>query len=172
MVELLEMGLSGLTGGLSGLIGKGLTGFMELKAAKQEHEQKLEVMQLQIQEARIEADANMAVARTQAAAQMDTAATQADAGAYIASLKDASKRISRKDDHFLIILADFVKLVTRPFITLLLIVLTAWIFWYVAHAAQPFTDIQKHIVQSVLYFAGLTISWWFCDRSKAPRVVV
>ena len=63
--------------------------------------------------------------------------------------------------------AEAIKTLTRPVLTLLLIALSAAIYFTIDPLVSSINDMQQHIVYSVLFLTEVAVTWWFADRARA-----
>lgn len=63
----------------------------------------------------------------------------------------------------------------RPFLTLVLWLIAAWIFWLVIGGAlvewlkeSDITDIVRYMIFSVFFSASTATVWWYGDRALSP----
>ena len=87
----MDLFLSFLTGGASGLLGTVLSGVMSFFQARQRHQQALEMRKIDLEEMRMEAES----AERVAALDLEARTNEADAKALAASYREASSRWSK-----------------------------------------------------------------------------
>ena len=63
--------------------------------------------------------------------------------------------------------AEAIKTLTRPVLTLLLIALSAAIYFTIDPLVSSINEMQQHIVYSVLFLTEVAVTWWFADRARA-----
>lgn len=122
------------TGGLFGLVGSLATSFMKLK------------------EKRLDNEHTLALAATQAASAESAAAW----GAFAASQNAAGGEVTEKVSPW----AANVRAVTRPFLTLLL-VLAAFVC---AFLSPP--DVKGQTILGIITLASTAVAWWFGSRQS------
>lgn len=141
---MIESILTGLAGGGTGLLGSvvgRVFGVFEQreknKERKIENEHELRLLEIQLKEKAGEREHEMALA------DMD-ASTKALVGSY---------------DHDRSLVKTTLRWV-RPGLTVLLIFLTALIFYTIADDVT-----QSKIAEMITYYTGMSVGWWFADRS-------
>ena len=146
--------LSVLTGGATGVIGTVVSGVVGHFQAKRKFEQQLSLRRLDLEAMQIEAKAAAAASAVRA----ESEATSAELAALTASYREASNRVSMRGDSVLLVLADFVRTMVRPALTIGLVGLTAWIYT-TAPALRP------TVIDTVLYLTTAAVLWWFGSRA-------
>jgi hypothetical protein len=129
------------SGGVLGLLGTGINFTLGYFQRKQEHTQRIEML-------RIEADVNAA----KVAGDVAVAREQGAAGAFVAS-QQAEANIGRSYPW-----VEAVRALTRPGLTLLLVIL-ATILRYSADDAT-----RSYIDQNIIVTAVASVTWWFGQR--------
>jgi hypothetical protein len=155
MSDIFGIAASAAGGGVFGLIGTiagRITGFWETKQ-KLEHEQKrwrhdAEMLTIKTAADRERAEANLSLAETE--------------GSW-AGLKSSIEADASIETSYLWVSA--VRGLTRPFLTLMLWVITALIFFNVA------PDQRENLIETATFAATAATLWWFGDRGpqSAPR---
>ncbi len=129
------------SGGLLGLLGTGVNFTLGYFQRKQEHAQRVESLKLEGELAAAKTAGDVAVARETGAAQAFTASVESEA------------RLPRSYAW-----VDAVRGLTRPFLTLFLLVLT-WIIFYSADEAT-----RAYIAQNIVVTSVASVTWWFGQR--------
>jgi hypothetical protein len=129
------------SGGLLGLLGTGVNFALGYFQRKQEHAQRIESLRLEGELNAAKTAGDVAVAREQGAA-----------GAFVAS-QQAEANIGRSYKW-----VEAVRALTRPGLTLLLVIL-ATILRYSADAAT-----KAYIDQNIIVTAVAAVTWWFGQR--------
>ena len=155
MGGLLDIGLSILTGGATGLLGTAISGVIDLFQGRQKNAQEVELRKLDIELAKTEGNSAAKVAAVQAEGERD----QAEWEAMRASYQEASRRGSMRGESVLLQLAEFVRRITRPGITWLLLGFVVVIYFVLA---SP--EIRAEIVSGTIYLATTAVLWWFGGR--------
>lgn len=146
-------------GGAAGLIGTAISAVTKFLDRRQQHNMELERMKLDRELMLLEAEKAGQIARM-----------QGEAGGLIASYEEAKTRFSQPGEGWLMQFVDFVRGVTRPFLTLLLIAAEVWLAWMIWDHAGDLVleakgpDMLGKIVDSVIYLATMCITWWFGGR--------
>lgn len=189
------IGLDVLLGGVTGLLGNLVTGWMNHKTTKlsNEHEQKM----VALETAAMKEESKMQIAISKA--EIEGAVELADSAAYMESIKVGNKKmfsekwidrlfnVEGKVGKFFaiplgVILAmgfgfvDWLRGVMRPGITLYLTIMTT-VITYMAwkliqdHGAGMTVDdaveIYKQTTSIVIYLTVSCVTWWFGDRRMA-----
>ena len=155
MGSLLDLGLSILTGGATGLLGTAISGVIDIFQGRQKNAQEVELRKQDIELAKIEGASAANVAAVKAGAEADKAEWEA----LEASYRHAISRVSRAGDGWLLQSADFLVRITRPGLTWFLWGLVGVIYFFLAD-----TVMQATIIDSVLYVATAAGLWWFGAR--------
>ncbi len=145
------------TGGLTGVLGTGITAVMGHFERKQRHGQELELRRLDMELAKAEG----AVAERVAAAEAAASREEAAGAALEASLKAAATRWSAAGDSGWIVFVDVVRGLTRPALTMALVALVAAIYFC---STDPGDELRGRIIDTVLYLATASTLWWFGAR--------
>ena len=149
-----------LTGGLTGIVGTVATGALSIWRAKQQHAHDMDARRLEIQEMRLEAER----ADRQMAHETALAETEAAGLALQASYAEAGARYSEGDSQ-LLHLADFIRALVRPVLLLLLMGLSAAIFF-----TSDDAGIREQITATVLYLTTAAGTWYFGGRQLSKGV--
>jgi len=148
MVETIVAGLFGGATGLLGSVISKVASYFELKQkiklreVEFRHEMALAQLQVEARAAELEAEAEIAEQKTWGAARTASYSHDASYGrpsTWVATL---------------------LRLV-RPTLTIMLIVLTAFVFFNAPN------ETQYHVAQQIIFLAGMAVSWWFGDRYKS-----
>ena len=166
--SLIDLGASILTGGATGLLGTLISGGIDFFQARQHHAQEMDLRRLDIELANAEAGAAERVAAIEAEGKRDEAEWEALAASY----REASARMSRPGDGFLMRFVDFVRGMTRPLLTWCLLGLTGAIYFLLAATDVHAAALQPRIVETVLYLATAATLWWFGQRQIEKRRAV
>lgn len=149
-----EMLFSALFGGATGLVGTVIGkvfGWLEMreraKTLAMEHAHEITLQRMQIEARGRELESELAIA--------DTAAWSA--GRVESYRHDMSAGESYRW------VAAALRL-TRPVLTLLLLVLTTWVFLRITDLG-----IQSDVVNQVIYLTAMAVAWWFGDRAPASK---
>jgi hypothetical protein len=161
-------GLSGVLGGLTGLVGGAISKHQELKRMRLEfaHEENLANLTLQEMEHEQNHELKMASKQTERASlEGQIAIGSVEAEAFASSV---DKAFSPVGDHWV----DAVKGLMRPVITLFLLIVTAWLtaeIWGAvgglgALTEKELTSLFQYVVKQIVFLAVLSTSWWFAAR--------
>ena len=162
---MLDLLLSVLTGGATGLLGTLITGALDFFQRRQDHAQEMELRRLDMELARIEGESAGHVAAIEAEGRADEAAWSALEKSY----REASRRWSRPGEGWLMQLVDFVRGMTRPMLTWCLVGLVAAIYFWLGASDMEVIEIRPRIINTVLYLATAAVLWWFGARQLAKR---
>jgi hypothetical protein len=191
-------GLDILFGGITGLLGNVLTGWMNLKTMKLKNEHEQKMIALETNAMKIEAQMNIAVTR----AEIEGAVELADSAAYMESIKAGNKSMFSEQwiDRLFsvegwvkwlatpaaILLAlgfgfvDWLRGFMRPALTMYLTGMTTVITWMAWEILQKHglstmstieaTGIFNQTVSIVVYLTVSCVTWWFGDRRMAKFI--
>ena len=162
---MLDMIMSVLTGGATGLIGTAISGVMNYFQSKQSHAQEMALRQLDVELARAEAESAGRVAAIEA----ETARDAAEWKTLTASYSEAARRWSRPGEGFLMTFVDVVRGLTRPLLTFGLVGLAGAIYFTVGAVDLAEAAIRPRIIDTVLYLATASVLWWFGTRPSGRR---
>ena len=158
------------SGGITGLIGTGITAFIEHKKQKaaNEHEEKMVALEQQT----IKLEAEMAVKKTEAQYAGETEV--AEANAFATSFSTDKATFVKSDDSLftkiLFTIVDFVRGMTRPILTFYLCSVTTWMGYKVYVLSKGIQPAQAYallnnIIYVVLYLTTTCCLWWFGTRN-------
>ena len=164
---MLDMVLSVLTGGATGLIGTAISGILGLFQSRADYRHEVDLRRLDIELAKAEAGAAEKVAAVEAEGARDVAEWEA----MTASYREASTSLSGSDDGFMLRFAEFVRRMTRPGLTWVLVAIIAVIFFTIEAMAPGVEDIRPRIVNTILYVGSAAVLWWFGQRQIEKRAV-
>ena len=170
LTDLIGGGLSVASGGLFGLIGSGIGAIGKYFQAKQQFEQEKERrvwdredFKMQMQFSAQETEQEIAIASAEGAWNGLEASIRADAAIPATGF------------------AASVKTLFRPFLTMTLVGVSAWIVWLmwsgltsrdqsilVILAEAEVKDILKYCIYSLIFATTTAVVWWFGDRAFAP----
>ena len=154
---MLEAALALLTGGATGVLGTLLNFGIKVFEDRARHRRELDLRRLDIELAQAEAVSAERVAAIEA----DAARDGAEWNAMRESIRDAGREWSTEGSGWLVF-SEVVRRLTRPGLTLLFVALTGAIYFTVADG-----DIRVRVVDTVLYLATATTTWWFGSRMIA-----
>ena len=156
------------TGGLLGLLGSVVGGFFRVKQAAADRElrrlefaQELEMQKLQIEVGKAETEQELMIAQQSGSWNNLETSMRAEM-----SLKGASGWVQD------------IKALFRPFLTLLLVVITAGLLYVLltgnvsAEALyldrETVANLVSYTVSSTVFTTSTAVAWWFGDRSMQP----
>ena len=158
-----------LSGGVTGLLGTGLSFITDFFKRRQAHAQELELRRLDMEFAQIEAAGIERAAQIEADGERDRAAWSALEQSY----REAAYRWSRPGDGWLMKLVDFTRGMTRPGLTFLFVILTGTIYFSLGtdSGITEWEGVRWKIIETVLYLNTTCVLWWFGARqlAKQPR---
>ncbi len=149
-----------LTGGASGLLGTALSAATDWFARRQRHTHEIELRRLDMEAARIEAASAERVAAVEAEGARDAAAW----AAMETSHREAARRWSRGDSHWLVAV-DVVRGLMRPCLTAGALALVAAVYFSLGETDIEMLDVRPRMIDTVLYIATTCVLWWFGARA-------
>lgn len=157
-----------LSGGLLGVIGSIGSNVLGYFKTKQEHKQNIENRKLDLVASAKEHIYAMEQMKAEAQFRADElrigAERELSASEYSA-LESSYKTVSSYEgDNKLLIIAEFMRRITRPALTFILVFLTSAIYF------TSVDDQQNLIARSVVAMTATVISWWFADRQIAKQI--
>jgi hypothetical protein len=162
---MLDLVMSVLTGGATGLIGTVISGGMKFFENKQKHGHELAIMEMEIKQMGVEAQ----IAKDVAELEMEGKDRTAAWAALEASYKESTSRMSTGDSGWLVAV-DVVRGLMRPVITLGLLIMIGAIYFTVAVdlVGPDGTPMRVFIINTVLYVGTTAVLWWFGTRNLSP----
>lgn len=157
-----------LSGGLLGVLGSLGSNILGYFKAKQAHKQSIEVRKLDIVAAG--KDHGYAMAQIEAEAKYRTQQLHIEADrdlsiAEVEALKTSYESVKAYEgDNSWLIAAEFLRRITRPLLTFILVFLTSAIYFGSA------TDQQSLIAKAIVAMTAMVVSWWFADRQIAKQI--
>ena len=152
-----------LTGGLTGVIGSGITSYVEFKKQEQKFAHDLQIATLDNEMMKLEIAGKERVA----VIEQETEELIADSKAFSESIAADRATYSQGMKSKWLVAVDVVRGLTRPTLTVVLCVLTATIWFTTDEKLQP--DIKKQVAATVLYVTTAAVLWWFGSRVKAAK---
>ena len=187
MGELLGQGLLAIvSGGATGILGVIFQRLFdhwknkqELDKMREQHAHERSMREVDVQLLKLEGEQRVKVATVEG----ETAREVADAQAFAASFANEPKRYSEgvkvgKIGAFLLVLADAVRGIVRPGLTIYLAWISTAIYMKsvetLARLApganiQQLLKLHEQIVLTLLYLFVTCVLWWFGTRNKAPQ---
>lgn len=180
-----------ILGGLTGLIGTIWSGYNQQKMQREENAHKVVMIKAESDAMVVEANANIKIteAQTQGAVELAEIKAFSSSQKYgnVSSLPSAfAEKLASSEGWariitvpflsvlaFLLGLADFIKGLARPAITIYLLGVSTWISckaWQlleVSNSALTSTqavDIVEQSISVLLYLSTTAVTWWFGDR--------
>ena len=159
----------GVAGGITGIIGSISSAIVNYKMKKLEYEHQEKLKQLELESKRIDIE----LSKAKISGQLELAEQETLKESYkellksyftpfyYESLPDWMKVIIA----FLFALLDFIRGITRPLLTFLLLLLAFWI-GYNTYQADPnsFTTSATVFVTAIVYLTTTAVAWWYSDR--------
>ena len=164
---MMELLLSIVSGGATGLLGTLLSGGLKLWNSAQQTKHEIQLRKLDLEHMRAEAE--LAVRITEV--EMESEARQAEYDAMRASYREASTRWTQgqtlsRGQLWLLVLVDVVLGLMRPFLTTAFVALTGILYWY---SSDSFA-IEQQVNATILYLATVCVTWWFGSRHIEKKV--
>ena len=153
---------SGIFGGLSGILGHTVSSYFNLKAKKIEYQHQLDMVDKQKELLQV---------------QVKISSDEAEQKSLQESYKDSRKDLF-DSSYFKLIpsffraiiatlfaLADFLRKIIRPILTVYLAILISWLA-YKTYLINPkaFASSPQLIINMILYSGVSIFTWWFADR--------
>lgn len=150
-----------LSGGLTGIVGSLISNITGYFKAKQEHQQAMDMAQLEHKNTimQIAAEAKYKNQQLTIEAERDMGVAE-----YAALAQSYSSQVPYTGDNKLLVIAEFFNKTTRPAITFCLVFLTTGIYF----ASDD--SVRDLIARAVVAMTATVISWWFCDRQISKQV--
>lgn len=165
------------SGGATGLIGIGVNAFLSFKKAKEENRHKEEMLKLNSEAMRAEAELELEKIRTEGDIQQNIESTKAFAESLARSYEhDKAAYFKGKQGpvaQFFFGLVDVWRGLIRPGLTTYLVVLTSMMYWTMLELVEKLDmvfsedkaiEIIMMIVALVLYLTSTCVTWWFGGR--------
>lgn len=164
---MLDLVMSVVSGGATGLLGTALSGVLGFFQSRSERGHEIEMRRLDIDLAKAEA----ASAERVAAVEAESASEQAEWSALEASYREASSRMSGVHERGALKVVDVVRGLIRPLLTVALVAAVIVIFFYVGVPELDAATMGERIIETVLYLATAAVLWWFGQRQIEKRAV-
>lgn len=159
------------SGGLLGVFGSLASNVLGLFKAREDHRQTMEMRKLDASIDLRQGEQDMALAQLEADTRLnelqvikETEQSKAEAEAYSASLASAAAT-GYEGESQLLRFAEFVRKMTRPVLTALLVVFTMIAFFV---TADP--TLKQTILNMLVASTATVIAWWFSDRTLGHAV--
>lgn len=165
------------TGGLTGLIGAGITKFMEYKNKQLDYAHEVAMRQKDMELLDREIAGRVRVAEVEGASAEVVSANEALASSY-----GQDRATYAKDSNSAwFVIVDVVRGLIRPALTIYFVIFTTYIYWVVTNQLEEMHisfnterafQLYWYIILWVLYTAAVVVGWWFGTRSevKAPKL--
>jgi hypothetical protein len=160
------------SGGVTGLIGAGITAFVEFKKQKLMFEHEVKMEELNQKTMQMEIEGQLRIAETEAEAAINVADAETLAKSYDADRAAYTNEAARTG--ILFKLVDFVRGMIRPVLTIYLAVIVSLLYWNMQGALgdvstlnpNDLMSLYREVVLSIIYVATTVILWWFGTRNK------
>jgi len=173
--------ISLLSGGITGVVGSGITKYAEYKTKQLDLQGELSKSQVELQQMQLETqrqlqlkDKDNEVELAKSADQVLSTSFDADAAKYLQAAVGAGP-ITRG----LMATVDFIRGLMRPLITIYLISVTSWIVFTLYNLVErllvtspdsaEMVGIWAQVVNMVLYLTATAVTWWFGSRPASIR---
>lgn len=157
-----------ISGGLTGVIGSVVSNAAAFFKSRQEHEQRMQARELELKGDALQHKYALEQIKAEAEYRKEQLVIESErdmsVAEYAAMAESYKSDKAQPGEGALLSVAEFIRRVTRPFITLLLILLTVLIYFF----ASP--ELQDVIARSVVAMSATSCAWWFCDRQVAKAV--
>lgn len=150
-----------LSGGLTGIVGSLISNVTGYFKAKQEHQQAMDMAQLEHKNTimQIAAEAKYKNQQLTIEAERDMGVAE-----YAALASSYNSQAAYAGDNKWLVIAEFFNKTTRPAITFCMVFLTTAIYF---SSDDSTSDL---IARAVVAMTATVISWWFCDRQIAKQI--
>ena len=163
-------------GGVTGLVGAGITSFTEYKTkmASFAHEQKM--TDLNIQMAQLDAESKFKMAESEAETAKEVAATTAFSKSHTADIARYATG-DRAANSIGFIVVDVIRGLVRPTLTIYVMIIVSMIYWQLMELVGGLTAIPTHdalamvkgVIDGLMYLATTIVLWWFGTRTKGQK---
>jgi len=172
MSMLVELAANIFSGGITGLIGAGITAFVEFKKQKLMFDHEVKMTELDQITMKMEIEGTLRVAEVEAEAAVNVADSQALAQSYEAD--KASYTAPEARVGFMFRFVDFIRGMIRPLITVYLAVIVTVLYFSLKEALGDVSNLDpndliglyREVVLSIIYVTTTVILWWFGTRNK------
>lgn len=165
-----------LSGGATGLIGMAIQRYADYKNKQQDMLNRVEERKHELAVMNAEWQGRLSVAKTEGESARDVA----DSQTLTASYQGAFDRLAQWDmkndpwwSKIWLLMADFLRAMVRPGLTVYLCVLTTLIYLEARSlvaveeiTAEDALGLQRRIVETILYLTTTCVLWWFGTRNK------
>jgi len=166
------------SGGLTGLIGAGLSLFGELKKQKLANEHEARMAEIEQQGMKLEAELNMRVVETEAEAAVNIEESKAFAASYGNDRRTYATGRLGAFGQALMVIVDFIRGLVRPSVTIYMAVIVTLMYSQILElvggldgALDKATAVEllNQIILVILYVAATVILWWFGVRFRGAK---
>ena len=163
-------------GGITGLIGTGITAFTEYKTKMASFHHKERVMELDMQMSKLEAEAKFRIAETEADAAKDVADTKAFSSSHAADVARYATGSTAANSVWFIAV-DVIRGLVRPTLTVYVMIIVTLIYWQLMQLVGGLGSIPTHdamamfkgVIDGVMCIATTVVLWWFGTRVKGHK---
>ena len=169
MLEFITEGLGALvSGGALGLIGSFATNLLGYLKGKQGHEHTVELKKLDMLQVQREHQYALEQIKAEAEFKKEQLVIESERDLLVAEYQAMAKSYQGDQTYYgdnkLLLIAEFIRRITRPGLTLFLVALTTAIYFSAAE------DLQSLVARSVVAMTATVVSWWFADRQIAKQI--
>jgi len=170
-----------LSGGLTGVIGSLVSNITDIWKRRQDRQHELKLRQLDIQMMDKEWEYRERQAETEASVDMQESADslRADSYDHDARTYSVGLEVEAAWSKALLVLADFIRALVRPALTVFLI----WLVWETRMevvevldaagmqgiSAEQAVSVYASVVDMILYLASTAVTWWFGTRPISSK---
>ena len=156
--------LSILTGGATGLIGTLFSGIFATFKARADHKHEFKMRELDLEELKLERDSAERVEGIKAESAVNVADARALQSSYSLAMKRWTDNLQMTTAQtWILLFVDVVRGLMRPFLTIFFLYLSYHIWGDIF--TGTITNTTQHFVNTILYLATLSASWYFGSRS-------
>lgn len=182
-MDLIGLLSSAFGGGITGLLGAGVSKFFDYKTQKLKIEESKLKFEQEISLRKLDAEITQAEWSQRAkVAEIETTGKveAADSEAFRASMQMEPQRYfsgkGTKGQNWLLILLDFLRGIIRPGLTIYLCVLTTMVYVHARNvlnaeflSPEEASRVLSEIINTILYLSTTAILWWFGSRARKMK---
>jgi hypothetical protein len=145
------------SGGIFGLLGSGIGAWFKSKEAAKERDFEKDKWEFERETHQLNLEQEIRLGQTQ----LESSQMEGSFSGLLESIKHDNNGGSTS------MWVSNIKALFRPFLTTLLWVVSAWIY-YITYEMPGLTAQGEYMVYTVFFSAATATSWWFGDRAFAP----
>jgi len=171
--------LSGITGGITGVIGTFVSSFVKYKTLKLQYEHEEKLKQLDMDAAKLKTELQIKLAQAQVQGELQ----KADAEIYKESYNYMSQPLFKESyfdklpdwlkafKGFVDTVIDALRAAIRPVLTIWFVIIATWLSLAIFQTdPKSYLITTQDLVATILYLTSTIVTWWFGNRDSEKFV--